>query len=138
MTDGRPHHSGIRIAGFRAAWDLLEGLWAGAVDRARELPPEMLHERVDGEWSFTGTHRHLVCATDIWVRRAALDDPRPWHRLSLPFDEMTPDPVVPWDRDARPSAGCSTTSPRTRWPGAPGHGVSLSTRQSGFPRTLDA
>ena len=44
-----------------------------------------------------------VFATDIWVRRAILGDPTPWHPLSLPFDEMTPDPAVLWDRDARPS-----------------------------------
>lgn len=90
------------VAGYRAAWDLLEELWAGTVERARALPPELLHERVDGEWSFTETLRHLLYATDIWVRRAILAEPRPWHPLSLPFDEMEPDPAVPWDRDARP------------------------------------
>ena len=90
------------VAGFREAWDILETLWAGTVDRARALPPALLHERVDGEWSFIETLRHLLFATDIWVSRAILGDPRPWHPLSLPFDEMTPDPEVPWDRDARP------------------------------------
>jgi len=90
------------VAGFREAWDILESLWAGTVDRTRALSPELLHERVDGEWSFIETLRHLVFATDIWVRRAILGDPRPWHPLSLPFDEMEPDPDVPWDRAARP------------------------------------
>lgn len=90
------------VAGYREAWDILEEQWAGTVNRARALPPELLHERVDGEWSFIQTLRHLVFATDIWVRRAILGDPRPWHPLSLPFDEMPPDPDVPWDRDARP------------------------------------
>jgi hypothetical protein len=89
-------------SGFREAWDIVERLWAGTVDRARALPPELLHERVDGEWSFIQTLRHLVFATDIWVRRAILGDPTPWHPLSLPFDEMEPAPGVPWDRDARP------------------------------------
>jgi hypothetical protein len=91
------------VDGFRRAWDLLESLWAGTVERARALPPELLHERVDGEWSFVETLRHLLFATDIWVSRAILGDPRPWHPLSLPFDEMPPDPEVPWDRAARPS-----------------------------------
>ena len=36
------------------------------------------------------------------MRRAILGDPTPWRPLSLPFDGMTPDPAVPWDRDARP------------------------------------
>lgn len=90
-------------AGFREAWDLLERLWAGTVERARSLPPEALHESVGGEWSFVQTLRHLVFATDIWVRRAILGDPRPWHALSLPPDEGEPIPEVPWDREARPS-----------------------------------
>ena len=39
--------------GFREAWDILLRLWAQTVDHARSLPPELLHESVDGEWSFT-------------------------------------------------------------------------------------
>ena len=31
--------------------------------------PELLHESVDGEWSFIETLRHLVFATDAWIRR---------------------------------------------------------------------
>jgi hypothetical protein len=76
--------------GFRRARDVLESLWAGTVERARALPPELLHERVDGEWSFVETLRHLLFATAIWVSRAILGDPRPWLPLSLPFDEMPP------------------------------------------------
>lgn len=91
------------VAGFREAWDVVERLWAGTVERARTLPPETLHESVDGEWSFIQTLRHLLFATDIWVSRAILGDPTPWHPLSLPFDETDPDPRVPRDRDARPS-----------------------------------
>src|SRR5689334_6092232 len=90
-------------AGFRAAWEILEPLWQQTVDRARALPPGLLHERVDGEWSFIETLRHLVFATDAWVRRAILGDPSPWDRLDLPWDEMPDTPGVPRDRDARPS-----------------------------------
>jgi uncharacterized protein YjbI with pentapeptide repeats len=70
-------------AGFREAWEIVERLWAGTVDRARSLPPELLHESVDGEWSFIETLRHLVFATDCWIRRAILGDPSPWHPLGL-------------------------------------------------------
>jgi hypothetical protein len=90
-------------AGFREAWDIVERLWDGTVSRARELPSEALNESVDGEWSFIETLRHLVFATDAWVRRAILGDPSPWHRLDLPWDEMPDTPGVPRDRDARPS-----------------------------------
>jgi uncharacterized damage-inducible protein DinB len=89
--------------GFREAWDILERLWSGTVQRARRLPPELLHESVDGEWSFIETLRHLVFATDSWIRRAILGDPSPWDPLDLPWDEMPDTPGVPRDRDARPS-----------------------------------
>jgi uncharacterized protein YjbI with pentapeptide repeats len=89
--------------GFREAWDILERLWQQTVDRARRMAPELLHERVDGEWSFIETLRHLVFATDAWVRRAILLEPSPWDPLDLPHDEMPHEPSVPRDRTARPS-----------------------------------
>ena len=90
-------------AGFREAWDILERLWQRTVERARGMPPELLHERVEGEWSFIETLRHLVFATDAWVKRAILGEPSPWDPLDLPHDEMPGDPSVPRDRGARPS-----------------------------------
>jgi DinB superfamily len=90
-------------AGFREAWDVLGRLWGGTVERARRLPPELLHESVDGEWSFIETLRHLVFATDAWVGRVILGDPSPWDPLGLPWDEMPDTPGVPRDREARPS-----------------------------------
>jgi hypothetical protein len=89
--------------GFRQAWQVLEGLWAGTVQRARLLDPVVLHERVDGEWSFIETLRHLNFATDAWARRAVQGDPAPWHPWDLPHDEMGEAPGVPRDRSARPS-----------------------------------
>jgi DinB superfamily/Pentapeptide repeats (8 copies) len=89
--------------GFREAWDVVERLWAGTVERARLVEPALLHESVDGEWSFIETLRHLVFATDAWIRRAVLGDPSPWDRLDLPWDEMPDTPGVPRDRDVRPS-----------------------------------
>jgi hypothetical protein len=90
-------------AGFPEAWDILGRLWDQTVERARRLPPELLHESVGGEWSFIETLRHLVFATDAWVRRAILGDPSPWDPLDLPWDEMPDTPGIPRDRAARPS-----------------------------------
>ncbi|BCJ68271.1 DinB family protein [Polymorphospora rubra] len=90
-------------AGFREAWDTVERLWAGTVDRARHLDPALLHESVDGEWSFVETLRHLVFATDAWVSRAILGDPAPWDPLGLPWDEMPDTPGIPRNREARPA-----------------------------------
>jgi hypothetical protein len=73
----RPKMRPADADGFREAWDILERLWPQTVERARGLAPDLLHERVDGEWSFIETLRHLVFATDAWVRRAILGDPSP-------------------------------------------------------------
>ena len=89
--------------GFRAAWDVIEVLWSETVERYRALPPEKLHERVDGEWSFVENLRHLVFATDAWVKRAVLGEPSPYSPLDLPHDEMGDVQGVPCDREARPS-----------------------------------
>ena len=89
--------------GFREAWSILQRRWAETVTRARSLDPALLHESVDGEWSFIQTLRHLVFATDAWIRRAIGGDPSPWDPLDLPFDEMEEVADVPWDRQARPS-----------------------------------
>ena len=88
---------------FRAAWAIDERIWATTVDRARQLPEEKLHERVGGEWSFIQTLRHLVFATDAWIRRALLGDPWPYDALGLPFDEMDEIEGMPNDIEARPS-----------------------------------
>ncbi len=93
----------IDPAGFREAWDIIERLWDQTVARARRLDAHLLHESVDGEWSFIETLRHLAFATDSWIRRAILQDPSPWHALDLPWDEMPDTPGVPRDRDARPT-----------------------------------
>ncbi|GAA4694577.1 DinB family protein [Nocardioides conyzicola] len=89
--------------GFRVAWPIIERRWAETVERARRLPPEMLDEQVDEEWSFIQTLRHLLMATDAWVLRALLGDPAPYHPLGLPHSEMDdPDGILPNDLDARP------------------------------------
>ncbi len=90
-------------AGFCEAWDAVERLWGMTVARARRLDPDLLHESVDGEWSFIETLRHLTFATDAWLRRAILGDPSPWDALDLPWDEMPDTPGIPRDREVRPS-----------------------------------
>lgn len=89
--------------GFREAWELLERLWDSTVARARRLPPERLHEQVEGEWSFIETLRHLNFAADAWIHRVIQGNPNPWHPLDLPFDQLDDLPGIPRDREARPS-----------------------------------
>ncbi|MGI8458564.1 MAG: DinB family protein [Propionibacteriaceae bacterium] len=89
--------------GFREAWAVIERSWPPTVERARRLDPALLHERVDDEWSFVETLRHLVFATDAWVRRAYLGVPDPYDPLDLPHTDMEEHPTVPNDPDARPT-----------------------------------
>src|SRR6266550_2045982 len=76
--------------GFREAWAIIERVWPPTVERAKRLPPELLHERVEGEWSFIETLRHLGAATDAWVRRAILGLPEPYSPLGLPTTRRGP------------------------------------------------
>ncbi len=68
----------------RAMWDTIERLWAEAVERAGRLPTAALAERVNEEWSFEQTLRHLVFITDAWASRTVLAEPMPYHPLGLP------------------------------------------------------
>lgn len=81
----------VDAAGFRDAWVILERLWLQTVERARLLPPDLLHAHVDGEWSFIQTLRHLVFATDAWAGSAVLDLPMPYHRLGFPHSSYPPE-----------------------------------------------
>jgi hypothetical protein len=38
--------------GLVDAWTMIEEMWNETFARARELPEPVLHEQVDGEWSF--------------------------------------------------------------------------------------
>jgi DinB superfamily/Pentapeptide repeats (8 copies) len=69
---------------YRAMWETIEHLWANTVARAGRLPEPALCLRVDDEWSFVETLRHLIFATDAWAGRAILEEPMPYHPLGLP------------------------------------------------------
>jgi DinB superfamily/Pentapeptide repeats (8 copies) len=89
----------------RAMWDTLERLWADTVARAERLPEPARHERVDDEWSFVETLRHLVFCTDAWVSRTILDEPMPYHRLGLCHSSYLPEDAAALGLDlaARPA-----------------------------------
>ena len=69
----------------RAMWLLLEQLWSQTLEAAaQQLPAAALHERVDDEWSFVETLRHLVFAIDTWVGRFIRQESSPYHPLGMP------------------------------------------------------
>jgi hypothetical protein len=71
-------------AGLRAAWAGLQRSWAATVERAAAMPAGTVDVSVAGEWSFAQTLRHLVMATDTWLRRAILELDDPYHPLGQP------------------------------------------------------
>ncbi|MBR7743953.1 DinB family protein [Phycicoccus sp. BSK3Z-2] len=77
--------------GLRSAWAALETTWAATVERAEAMPVGSLEVRVDGEWSFAETLRHLVMATDTWLRRAVQGVERPYHPVGVPNAEYEAD-----------------------------------------------
>ncbi|MFJ7214349.1 DinB family protein [Amycolatopsis sp. NPDC098790] len=76
---------------YRAAWDAIENLWNATLDRARQLAEAKLYERVDGEWSFVETHRHLLFASDAWLGNAVLEEEAPYHPLGFPAGGTPPE-----------------------------------------------
>ncbi len=89
--------------GLRDAWGLIEEVWGRTVARARRLPEPLLHERVDGEWSFVETLRHLVFATDGWLYRMLQGEPRPYHPWGLAGSFLTDPASIGIEPDAHPS-----------------------------------
>lgn len=100
--------------GFREAWDIVVARWERTIARASQLPKDMLHASVDGEWSLIQTLRHLNFASAAWIGRMVLGDPSPWHALDLPWDEAPGWDGIPWDRDARPTLEEVLTARRDR------------------------
>jgi DinB family protein len=83
---------------YREAWKVIEDLWAATHERARSLPEAMLHERVDGEFSFIETVRHLVGGIDSWALRCILGMQGHRWELSLnvrEWGDLGPDPNDP-------------------------------------------
>lgn len=88
--------------GLAEAWTMIEGIWDATVERARRMPEQLLYERVDGEWSFVETLRHLICATDGWLRRRVNEEPRPYHPWGLPASFVSDPTALGIDLSAQP------------------------------------
>jgi DinB family protein/pentapeptide repeat protein len=77
--------------GLRVAWAALEHTWAATLERAAAMPAGTVDVSVGGEWSFAQTLRHLVMATDIWLRRAVLEIEQPFHPIGQAYAEAEDD-----------------------------------------------
>lgn len=90
--------------GLADSWAMLEQRWQATYERAAALPEPVLHERVDDDWSFVETLRHLVMATDCWLRRMVKGEEHPYHPWGVAGSWLS-DPAE-WgiDRTAEPTS----------------------------------
>jgi uncharacterized damage-inducible protein DinB len=85
----------------RAAWAALEQTWEATIARAGRLTDAQRHERVEGEWSFAETLRHLVFAMDKWFTVPILGEG--FHPIGMPNTGSVDFPWPDVDRAAAPS-----------------------------------
>jgi uncharacterized protein YjbI with pentapeptide repeats len=100
---GRADRRAADPDGLRAAWAALEQTWAATIDRVAAMPAGTPDVSVAGEWTFAQTLRHLVMATDTWLRRAILEIDQPFHPLGQPDAE--------YETDGNDMSVFSTTQP---------------------------
>ncbi|WP_369408617.1 DinB family protein [Cellulomonas triticagri] len=88
---GRALRRATDADGLRAAWAAVEATWAATLERVAAMPAGTVDVSVAGEWTFAQTLRHLVMATDTWLRRAVQEVPEPYHPIGQPNTEYATD-----------------------------------------------
>jgi hypothetical protein len=88
---GRSQRKAPDPEGLREAWTAVERTWAATLARVEAMPPGTVDISVDGEWTFAQTLRHLVMATDVWLRRGILELEQPFHPLGVAYAEAEED-----------------------------------------------
>jgi hypothetical protein len=68
--------------GLREGWVAVQAAWAATVSTT---PPELVDAHVEDEWSLAQTLRHLVLATDAWLRGAVQRHEQPFHEIGQIF-----------------------------------------------------
>ncbi|KAB7741908.1 DinB family protein [Nostocoides sp. F2B08] len=68
--------------GLREGWAAVQAAWAETV---AATPPELRDAHVEDEWSLAQTLRHLVLATDAWLRGGILGIEQPFHEIGQIF-----------------------------------------------------
>lgn len=73
---------------LREGWVAVQSAWQNTV---ASTPPNLVNAHVDDEWSLAETVRHLILATDAWLRGGILRIQQPFHEVGQIFtgaDEM--------------------------------------------------
>jgi hypothetical protein len=90
-------------AGLLEAWGITTSTWTPLVARAKALSEADAHERVNEEWSFVETLRHLVFATDCWCARMLHGQAPPYHPWGLAGSFLSNPAALGLDVAADPS-----------------------------------
>lgn len=68
--------------GLREGWAAVQAAWAAMVE---DTPVDLVDAHVEDEWSLAQTLRHLILATDTWLRGAIQGTPQPFHEIGQIF-----------------------------------------------------
>ena len=79
---GRELQKATTPEGLRDGWVAVQASWRETVE---STPPELVDGRVEDEWSLAQTLRHLIMATDTWLRGTVMRIEQPFHEIGLPF-----------------------------------------------------
>lgn len=79
---GRALQNAQTPEGLREAWVAVQAAWAATV---AGTPADLVDAHVDDEWSLAQTLRHLVLATDAWLRGGIMRIEQPFHDIGQIF-----------------------------------------------------
>jgi hypothetical protein len=68
--------------GLREGWVAVQSAWQLTL---AGTPPELVDAHVEDEWSLAQTLRHLILATDAWLRGGILRMQQPFHEIGQIF-----------------------------------------------------
>ncbi|MBO1752552.1 DinB family protein [Actinotalea sp. BY-33] len=68
--------------GLREGWVAVQSAWQTTV---ADTPLELVDAHVEDEWSMAQTLRHLILATDAWLRGGVLQVEQPFHEIGQIF-----------------------------------------------------
>ena len=68
--------------GLRNGWVAVQAAWETTVTNTS---PELVDAHVEDEWTLAQTLRHLVLATDAWLRGGIMGMEQPFHEIGLVF-----------------------------------------------------
>lgn len=79
---GRELQKAQTPAGLREGWPAVQAAWQETV---AGTPTDLVDAHVEDEWSLAQTLRHLILATDAWLRGGILRMQRPFHEIGQIF-----------------------------------------------------